>query len=64
VLIFEWDAQKAQNNEQKHGVSFVEASEVFDDDHSSAVLDPDHSADEARYLRRVQTGQVLGCVLY
>jgi uncharacterized DUF497 family protein len=50
VLIFEWDSDKARDNEQKHGVSFLEASEVFDDDHSSTVRDPDHSADEARYL--------------
>ena len=50
MLIFEWDAQKAGENEQKHGVSFIEASEVFDDDHSSSVPDPDHSSDEARYL--------------
>jgi uncharacterized protein len=47
---FEWDPQKALANEGKHGVSFVEASEVFDDDHSSAVPDPDHSFDEGRYL--------------
>jgi len=50
VLIFEWDAQKARDNEQKHHVSFPEASEVFDDDHSSSVPDPDHSADEDRFL--------------
>jgi hypothetical protein len=50
VLIFEWDSDKARDNEQKHGVSFLEASEVFDDDHSSTVQDPDHSATEARYL--------------
>ena len=50
MLIFEWDPQKARDNEQKHGVGFVETSEVFDDDHSSAVSDPDHSIDEARYL--------------
>ena len=50
MLTFEWDADKARNNEQKHGVTFLEASEVFDDDHSSSVQDPDHSADEQRYL--------------
>jgi len=50
VLIFEWDPDKARESEQKHGVSFLEASEVFDDDHSSTVQDPDHSVDEARYL--------------
>jgi uncharacterized DUF497 family protein len=50
VLTFEWDTEKARENEQKHGVSFAEASDVFDDDHSSTVQDPDHSIDEARYL--------------
>ena len=50
MLIFEWDADKARDNEQKHHVSFLEASGVFDDDHSSSVPDPDHSADEDRYL--------------
>ena len=50
MLIFEWDTEKARENEQKHGVGFPEASEVFDDDHSSTVQDPDHSVDEARHL--------------
>ncbi len=50
MLIFEWDPEKARDNEQKHGVDFLEASEVFDDDHSSCVQDPDHSVDEERYL--------------
>ena len=47
---FEWDPAKARLNESKHGVSFFEACEIFDDDHSSAVRDPDHSVDEERYL--------------
>jgi uncharacterized DUF497 family protein len=47
---FEWDPAKARANESKHGVSFFEACEVFDDDHSSAVPDPDHSTDEGRSL--------------
>ena len=50
MLIFEWDSEKARENEQKHGVPFGEAAEVFDDDHSLTVRDPDHSLDEARYL--------------
>ena len=33
-----------------HGVSFVEDAEVFADEHSSCVQDPDHSHDEERYL--------------
>jgi len=47
---FEWNPEKAKLNESKHGVSFFEACEAFDDDHSSAVRDPDHSGDEERYL--------------
>ncbi len=50
MLIFEWDPEKALENEERHGVGFPEASEVFDDDHSSSVPDPDHSAAEERYL--------------
>lgn len=47
---FEWDPDKARANEGKHGVSFFEACEIFDDDHSSTVRDPDHSLDEDQYL--------------
>jgi len=47
---FEWDSEKAQENENKHGVSFSEASEVFGDGQSSIVGDPDHSEGEDRYL--------------
>jgi hypothetical protein len=50
VLGFEWDPEKARANAQKHGVTFFEASEVFDDEHSSSVRDPDHSLGEDRYL--------------
>ncbi|NOT12012.1 MAG: BrnT family toxin [Methylococcaceae bacterium] len=47
---FEWDKTKADTNQSKHGVSFLEATEVFSDEHSSCVRDPDHSYDEERYL--------------
>ena len=47
---FEWDSEKDRDNETKHRVSFVEASEVFDDDYSSCVRDPEHSRGEYRYL--------------
>ena len=50
MLTFEWDPEKARGNEQKHGVAFLEATEVFDDDYSSSVPDPDHSIEEQRYL--------------
>ncbi len=47
---FEWDETKDSTNQKKHGISFVEASEVFNDNLSSCVLDPDHSCREERYL--------------
>ena len=32
MLIFEWDSEKARENEQKHQVTFTEAAEVFEND--------------------------------
>jgi uncharacterized DUF497 family protein len=47
---FEWDPKKARANLRKHRVSFEEAITVFGDPLSLSMLDPDHSADEQRYL--------------
>ncbi|GAB6039900.1 BrnT family toxin [Endothiovibrio diazotrophicus] len=47
---FQWDPQKEQGNRRKHGIAFVEAVEVFGDEHSICVPDPDHSHGESRYL--------------
>jgi uncharacterized protein len=49
-VLFDWDREKASDNERKHGVTFVEAMQVFDDEHSSCVPDPDHSMAEERFL--------------
>lgn len=40
---FEWDEKKAKSNLNKHGVSFEEATSVFDDVHADIIPDPDHS---------------------
>jgi len=47
---FEWDPQKAAKNLRKHRVSFAEAATVFDDPLSVTVVDPDHSAEEDRFI--------------
>jgi len=47
---FQWDPRKATKNVARHGISFTEASTVFGDPLASTILDPDHSADEARLL--------------
>lgn len=46
----EWDPQKAEANELKHGVSFSEAATVLADPLSITLPDPDHSHTEERLL--------------
>jgi uncharacterized DUF497 family protein len=50
ALGFSWDSRKAASYERKHGVSFEEAVTAFGDLLSFTVPDPDHSADENRFL--------------
>ena len=47
---FDWDDDKAEINIVRHGISFLEAASVFDDDLSITFLDPDHSVDEERLI--------------
>jgi len=49
-LVFEWDAQKARANQRKHGVSFDEASSVFDDPLAKIFADDEHSDGEQREI--------------
>ena len=46
---FEWDEEKAENNLQKHGVSFEEAAESFLDPNSIIEFDEAHSLREERF---------------
>jgi len=47
---FEWNPDKANSNLKKHGVSFKEASTVFNDPLSVTFPDPDYSYGEKRYV--------------
>lgn len=47
---FKWNAEKADRNLKKHGVSFLEARSVFDDDEALFIEDPDHSEEEERFI--------------
>jgi len=47
---FEWDAQKAKTNQQKHQIDFEEASTIFADPQFITFLDDEHSQDEERYI--------------
>jgi uncharacterized protein len=50
-LEFRWDPQKAGANVRKHGVTFEEAATTWLDPYAIERPDPEHSADEARWLR-------------
>lgn len=58
---FEWNSGKAQKNLRKHGVSFQEASTVFEDPLAIVLDDSVHSVREERYLLigRSRRGRVL-----
>ena len=47
---FEWDEDKARSNWIKHGVSFDEATTVFDDSLGRIFDDELHSTDERREI--------------
>ncbi len=47
---FEWNEDKAKANLSKHGISFDEATTVFNDPFYVDFYDPDHSDDEDRYI--------------
>jgi hypothetical protein len=47
---FSWDDRKAALNLRKHGISFKDASTVFFDENAKEFFDPDHSADQDRFL--------------
>lgn len=47
---FEWDDEKADANEAKHGVSFIEAATVFGDPLALTFEDLLHSLEEDRFL--------------
>ena len=47
---FVWDENKHRTNKRKHGVSFEEASSVFDDEYAIYFDDEEHSQDEDRFI--------------
>jgi hypothetical protein len=49
-MAYQWDPEKAEINFRKHGVSFEEASTVFDDALAGSFHDLDHSDEEDRFL--------------
>jgi len=54
---YEWDPNKADQNLKNHRVSFDEALTVFDDPLFLVISDPDHSAQENRYVIMGESNQ-------
>ncbi|MCR5107234.1 MAG: BrnT family toxin [Lachnospiraceae bacterium] len=50
MIIFDWDENKNQINQKKHGISFEEAKSVFWDELAILFDDPFHSDEEDRFL--------------
>lgn len=50
MYLFDWDTNKDKINQEKHGISFDEASSVFFDERALLFDDPEHSNDEERFL--------------
>jgi len=48
-MIFEWDSEKNEVNQKKHGVSFEEAETVFEDEQAITIYDGEHSGAEDRF---------------
>jgi hypothetical protein len=61
---FEWDENKAADNEVNHGVSFEEAKQAFYDPYATILPDAEHSWDEQRMRVIGASGRRLLVVVY
>jgi len=61
---FEWDDTKERSNEQKHGISFTDAADVFDDPYhiEEDVTRPEHG--ERRFKAIGTVGAYVVAVIY
>lgn len=55
VLEFDWDDWNSNKNEEKHGVSRLEAESAFFDPQIKIFEDIKHSATEKRYIAYAQS---------
>ena len=49
-MLFDWDVDKAKENEKKHGVTFREAMTAFADEYAQLDDDDEHSEGEERFI--------------
>ena len=63
TIQFEWDENKNRINQRKHGISFEEATTVFYDEYAILFDDPEHSAEEDRFLIIETTSKERICIV-
>jgi uncharacterized protein len=61
---FEWDRDKSDENERKHGIKFLEAMLVFLDPDRITTADPKHSFIEERWACVGKIGDQIVTVRY
>jgi hypothetical protein len=54
---FEWDYEKDNENQTKHGISFLAAQQAFLDPHRVIAEDITHSTEEDRYYCMGRVGE-------
>ncbi len=54
---FEWDDEKDNENQTKHGISFLAAQQAFLDPHRVIAEDITHSTEEDRYYCMGRVGE-------
>ena len=63
MYIFDWDENKNQINQKKHGINFEEASSVFYDEKAILFDDPEHSEWEERFILLGMSNAVNVCIV-
>lgn len=53
---FEWDDTKAASNARKHGITFTDSREAFDDPNALEEADPDPDGDRMKLTGRTNAG--------
>ncbi len=63
---YEWDEEKNRSNQAKHGVSFEEACQAFEDPNRVIIKDVTHSIEEDRLycIGRIERGIVMVRLVY
>jgi uncharacterized DUF497 family protein len=63
-MIFEWDREKDERNQQTRDVSFALAAEVFDDAYRLTFEDVRYAYGEQRFITFGHIARRLFCVVY